>query len=326
MYTIKKILVPTDFSDNASCAYSHARQIAERYGAKIDFIHIIPTLRYFSESLEQLGMPLDMEQDVYPHAQERASEKVNEIIDSYLEPELRGEAIVRIAPKPSKTISNFAEEGDYDLIVIAAKGQHESDLLRGSITEKIIRYSRAPVLHTDQPDIKNIGNILVPTDGSQTSLKVLPMAVSIALKNNSSITLYHVLEIHGTKTESVVKNIHKSETENIGDVIYDALDEFFTNSWNKAELKRAEGFESQFVISDGASNTTINVKTVIEKGMSAHKSITDYAKEHADLTVLATHGQGALAHLFIGSTAEKVVRHSLTPTVTVKPDFVGNSE
>jgi nucleotide-binding universal stress UspA family protein len=69
MHSINKILVPTDFSDNASHAYSYTQKIAARYGAKVDLIHIIPTLQYFSESLEQLCMPLDMEQDVYPYAQ-----------------------------------------------------------------------------------------------------------------------------------------------------------------------------------------------------------------------------------------------------------------
>lgn len=325
MYTIKKILVPTDFSDNASNAYRHAQQIASRYRAKIDFIHIIPTLRYFSESLEQLGMPLDMENDVYPHAQERASGKIKELMDSHLQPENKGDGIVRIGQKPSRAIADQAEQGTYDLVVMAVKGKHESDLLRGSITEKVIRYSKVPVLHTDKSKIDSIENILVPTDGSQTSLKALPVAISIARHHGASITLFHVLELHGTQTENTMKNIHESETENIRDVIYDALGEFFTNSWDSAELKKGEGFSGQFVISEGTSNATINVRIVIEKGVSAHYAITDYGDEHADLTVLATHGRSGLAHLLLGSTAEKVVQHSKSPTVTVKPDFVGDS-
>lgn len=323
MYTINKILVPTDFSDNASNAYSHARQIAGRYGANIDFIHIIPTLQYFNESLEQLGMPLDMEKDVYPHAQERASRQIKELMDDHLEPENKGDGIVRIAPKPAKAIADYAEEGNYDLIVIAAKGRHESDLLRGSVTEKIIRYSKVPVLHTDQPEIESIKNIMVPTDGSQASLKALPVAVSIALRHNASITLFHVLELHGSLTENVMKNVHKSETENIRDVIFDALDKFFEESWDEVELRRGSGFDSQFVVSDGASSSTIKVKVVIEKGVSAHHAITSYGDEHSDLIVLGTHGHSGLKHLILGSTAEKVVQHSANPTVTVKPDFTG---
>lgn len=326
MYTIKKILVPTDFSDNASHAYSHAQQIAGSYGAKIDFIHIIPTLRYFNESLEQLGMPLDMEKELYPHAQKRASVQIKELMDGHLESENKGEGIVRIGPKPSKSIAEYAEQGNYDLIVIAAKGQGESDLLRGSVTEKIIRYSKVPVLHTDQPEIESIKNIMVPTDGSQSSLQALPMAISIALRHDASITLFHVLELHGTLTENAKKNVHSSEYENIRDVIYEAVDEFFINSWNEAKLRRLKDFEGQFLIREGDSNTAINVKTVIEKRVSAHHAITEYGDEHADLIVLATHGHSGLKHLILGSTAEKVVQHSKSPTVTIKPGIVGNSQ
>lgn len=321
MYTIQKILVPTDFSENASNAYSHARQIAGRYGATVDFIHIIPTLQYFGESLDQLGMPLDMEQDVYPHAKERASRKMKELMDNHLQPANKGDAIVRIEPKPSKAITDYAEHADYDLIVIAAQGKHTSDLLRGSITEKVIRYSKVPVLHTNQPAIESIDNILVPTDGSQLSLKALPIAISIAIKNDASLTLFHVLELHGTLTENAPRNPLKSQTENIRDVIYRALEEYFSDYQNVIELRKSDGFDSQFIVKNGASQATINATTVIEKGVSAHYAITEYAEEHADLTVLATHGRSGLAHLFLGSTAEQVVQHSTNPVVTVKPNF-----
>lgn len=336
MFTIKRILVPTDFSENASNAFSHAQRIASFYGAKIDSIHVIPTLHYFSESMQQLGMPLDMEQDLYPHAQEQATAKIKECMKKYLQPDTKGEGIVRIETKPSKAIAEYAEEQEYDLIVMAAKGQHESDMLRGSITEKIIRHSKVPVLTIPKLDTYNIQTILVPTDGSQISLKALPIAISIALNHDASITLFHVLELHGSLTENAIRNIHKSEVENIRDVICDAIDKFFKDSWNKAELRRNEGFRDQefdgeLVFDDGDSNATINIKgdsnasinikTVIEKGVSAHYAITSYGDEHANLIVLATHGRSGLSHLLLGSTAEKVVQHSLCPVLTVKPNY-----
>ncbi len=323
MYTIKKILVPTDFSENASKAYNHAQQIASRYRATVDFIHIIPTLQYFGESLEQLGMPLDMENDVYPHAQKRATEKMNELMEKYLKPANRGEDVVKIAPSPSKALSNHAEQGHYDLIVMGARGQHDSDLLRGSITEKLIRYSKVPVLHTDQPAIESIEKILVPTDVSQTSLEALPFALSVALKHGASIILYHALEVHGTQIEDAQKYVHKSEAEDVRDIIYEALDEFL-EEYDYIELRKGDEFESQFVVSDGASNATVNVKTVVEKTVSDHTAITNYGNEHTDLTVLATHGRAGLAHMFLGSTAEKVVQHSANPTVTIKPSLAKN--
>jgi nucleotide-binding universal stress UspA family protein len=48
-------------------------------------------------------------------------------------------------------------------------------------------------------------------------------------------------------------------------------------------------------------------------------SIVDYAKAHQiDLIVVGTHGRGAVAHLLMGSVAEKVVRSAPCPVLTVR--------
>ena len=44
-----------------------------------------------------------------------------------------------------------------------------------------------------------------------------------------------------------------------------------------------------------------------------------YAREHAiDLIVMGTHGRGAIAHVLLGSTTEKVVRKSPCPVLTIR--------
>ena len=44
-----------------------------------------------------------------------------------------------------------------------------------------------------------------------------------------------------------------------------------------------------------------------------------YTREHAiDLIVMATHGRGAIAHVLLGSTTEKVVRKSPCPVLTIR--------
>ena len=48
--------------------------------------------------------------------------------------------------------------------------------------------------------------------------------------------------------------------------------------------------------------------------------IVNYASEmNIDLIVVGTHGRGGLAHMFLGSVAEKVVRRSPCPVLTVRP-------
>ncbi|HUL44542.1 MAG TPA: universal stress protein [Bacteroidota bacterium] len=48
--------------------------------------------------------------------------------------------------------------------------------------------------------------------------------------------------------------------------------------------------------------------------------IIGYAEEHhCDLIIMATHGRTGLAHMLVGSVAEKVVRYSSVPVLSVKP-------
>jgi nucleotide-binding universal stress UspA family protein len=48
-------------------------------------------------------------------------------------------------------------------------------------------------------------------------------------------------------------------------------------------------------------------------------AIVDYAKAHTiDVIVLGTHGRGAVAHLFMGNVAERVVRTAPCPVLTVR--------
>ncbi|MEE8111624.1 MAG: universal stress protein [Acidobacteriota bacterium] len=42
-------------------------------------------------------------------------------------------------------------------------------------------------------------------------------------------------------------------------------------------------------------------------------------KKKADLILLATHGRTGLSHILMGSTAERVVRKSSCPVLTVRP-------
>lgn len=321
MFEIKKILVPTDFSENASNAYYPAYQLANRFGSKIDLIHIIPTLQYFNESIANLGVPFSMEKDLYPRIQKESLHKLNKLMEEHVKEEYQGDSVVRIAPRTSKAIVEYAGKEHCDLIVMATHGKNESDFLRGSVTEKVIRYSDIPVLTTDHSSLDNIENILVPTDGSERSMQALTLGVSLALTFDASITLYHVLELHGSFTENIESDPRKTELDNIHDILFKTVESFFEHSWDKVELRKGEGLHDQLVYSEGASSATIDIKTVVEKGVSAHYAIREYADENADMVVMTTHGHSGLTHLFLGSTAEKITQHLRKPVLTVKPSL-----
>ena len=61
------------------------------------------------------------------------------------------------------------------------------------------------------------------------------------------------------------------------------------------------------------------VELAVKQHASAAEGICAYANEvGADLIVLSTHGRTGLSHLFIGSVAERVVRHASCPVLTMR--------
>ncbi|MDZ7716922.1 MAG: universal stress protein [Balneolaceae bacterium] len=322
MHTFKKILVPTDFSDNSKKAFSFAKTIAEKYDAKIDFLHVIPSLQYFHVSMDALELPLDMNADVYPKIQEDSKHRLQELMNDHLDDEHRGNAIVQIAPKPSTAITEHAKEKDYDLIIVGSRGADETSMLRGSTAEKVIRHSEVPVLAlTEKASADQLKRILFPTDGSFLSFRALPLALSLATIYDADLTLLHVVELYGGAMAYHQQSPYKTEEQNVYKTLIKNLTEFLEDeSRDQVSLRRGEEpFTDQLVFQDGASSVTINIKTEVRRAISAYREIEEYAGDNTDLVVMASHGHTGLARFFLGSTTEHVSRHLNKPVLVAKP-------
>lgn len=68
-----------------------------------------------------------------------------------------------------------------------------------------------------------------------------------------------------------------------------------------------------------ADRRTLRAVTVIRTSDAPAEEIVQYAKdEQIDLIVMGTHGRAAVAHLLMGSVAERVVRTAPCPVLTVR--------
>jgi len=136
--------------------------------------------------------------------------------------------------------------------------------------------------------------ILVPTDFSKGSENALRYGCELANRFEAELHLVHVLQ------------------EGIGD-----FDAFYALPGNYVEELRAEAQRSLDAFLDPQWNKGQGVKRVIKSG-APFVEILRYAKENAiDLIVMGTHGRGMMAHLLMGSVAERVVRKSPCPVLTV---------
>jgi len=140
--------------------------------------------------------------------------------------------------------------------------------------------------------------ILVTTDLSEFSLAAFEYASTACIFFNAEIFLLYVYE--GTPAG---KNKPHSDREHHGHTHY-----------TEAEaLKALKDFVQSSV------NSGLNVHTVVRCGTPADEIIRYAEQEGVDLIVIATHGRTGLRHIVMGSVAERIVRLSNIPVLSVKP-------
>ena len=142
-----------------------------------------------------------------------------------------------------------------------------------------------------------VKKILVPTDFSAESKKALNYAQAFAQQLGSALVLLHVVETL----------VYPGELGYGSMVLPEMTATLQENGKTRLEMLAKEEL-----------SPSIPVRTEVRVG-TAFNEITAAAKEHnVDLIVLATHGYTGLKHVLLGSTAERVVRYSPCPVLTVR--------
>jgi nucleotide-binding universal stress UspA family protein len=138
-----------------------------------------------------------------------------------------------------------------------------------------------------------VNRILVPTDFSPTADRALEYARALAERIGTSLLLLHVIE-DPLVIEGLVAETYLAATPSLKAAL-------LTEAQAQLGQRTKAGDRSEVLFGHGAS------------------AITDYALNHAiDLIVMGTHGRTGLAHLIIGSVAERVVRTASCPVLTVR--------
>lgn len=134
------ILVPTDGSEGTNKAVEHALDIAKKYDATAHVVYVVNTSAYSTlpadSNWESITAALEDE------GKQATSEVVEEMQDA------GANAVPSVEEGiPHKTILEYADNNDIDLIVMGTHGKSGLDrLLLGSVTEKVVRASKVPVL------------------------------------------------------------------------------------------------------------------------------------------------------------------------------------
>jgi universal stress protein A len=154
-----------------------------------------------------------------------------------------------------------------------------------------------------------IQHVLVPIDFSATADQALAYAIALAQQLQARLTLLHVLDLTplsmgDAATGIPVTAVHELEIE-VQQLLQASLD----------RVQQA-GLQGESLLVEGTPTHTI-VETAGEQGV--------------DLIIMGTHGRTGLAHVFLGSVAEHVIRQAPCPVLVTRktgdaPDTPATSE
>ena len=140
MIELKRILLPTDFSESSLEATHYAVEFAVRFGAKLLVMHVIEEpVDYFS-MFESYPLPARDELETY--AQTRLENWI--LPDDAEKCELEFQWI---HGTPFVEIVRAVQKNDIDLVVLGTHGRgFTAHLLLGSVVERVVRKAPCPVL------------------------------------------------------------------------------------------------------------------------------------------------------------------------------------
>ena len=145
--------------------------------------------------------------------------------------------------------------------------------------------------------------ILCPVDFSEFSRRALDHALSVARCYRSSVTALHVI----SRMPVVVPNPYYFQTETPPPMMLPPMDRAAVAAQlhRLAEEERVPGVE---------------VESRVAEAPEVYREILLQAEQlKSDLVVMGTHGRSGFERLFLGSTAEKVLRKAGCPVMTVPP-------
>jgi nucleotide-binding universal stress UspA family protein len=308
MIVLTNVLVATDFGPTSAAALAYGRALARSFDASLHVLHVV-------ENFFLRSTPSD------PHAVVAAKTRaLHEQLTADDRDSLRASAVVKVSDDVADAITGYARLQTINVIVLGTHGRTGmQQLLVGSVAERVVRTAPCPVItirETGQAVVQvhqkseaamiALKNILVATDFSEPSDAALSYGRELARTFGAHLLVTHVVD-----------NVMTRAYGGDGFVFADpALQE----DVEAAALRQVEALIS------AEDRQMLGARPVVLCSNTAAFAIVDYARgNNVDLIIIGTHGRGAVAHLLMGSVAERVVRTAPCPVLTVRRpehDFV----
>lgn len=276
----KKILVATDLTPASEAAVAFAADLATTVGAEVLLFHAVSPITFVDYGV--LGddtMTRRRDDDA-----RKMEERLREMATALFAPDVHVESRA-VSGNPISAICQTADEENVDLIVMGTHGRHPVvSFLVGSVVQGVLSLASRPLV-TVQPE-KN------PLESPEDLRILCPVNFTEIAMN----ALTHAAEL-GTKLGAEITAIHLIEPENLGD-----LDDVTARleKWIPESIRK-----------------TCRVRILVRRGNAAEE-VVRYAKSHeTDLIVIGGKHKRFADTTVLGTTTERVFRHSPCAVMTV---------
>jgi nucleotide-binding universal stress UspA family protein len=303
----RSILVPLDGSEFTEHALPTALTLARRPGASLHLVRVyVPLAGVYGEHALPYDEALDRE------LMKRAQDYLDGVVARLSTVAGVQARAVLLEGSIAHTISAHAAAVGADLFVMTTQGR--GPLARfwlGSVSDELVRQADIPVLlvrpQAAAPDLSrppDFGCVLIPLDGSRLAEQVLEPVLALDAGTQRQYTLLRV--------------VMPMAQLNYGSTVaaYKALEQL--QELDQAESTRAREYLEQLAARFRARSFTVNTRVIVND-RPATAILDDAAAHRADLIALATHSQGGLKRLMLGSVADKVLRGAEAAVLVYRP-------
>ncbi|WP_020587355.1 universal stress protein [Desulfobacter curvatus] len=321
MADIKTLMACIDLSDYSPMTLGYALGLAEQGDLNVTICSIVPLREVNPAFMAGMMYPCREDTKEYLDAlKKNRKAQINELIMEQF-PQFINKTDIRISTGyPADGIIDMVDRVGADLVVMANKGRSNlSKFMFGSTAEYVFRHSTTPLLsvrdkhifkrtHSGKatPEATKIRTVMAAVDFSLWSPAILAKAGWLAKISGAKL---HAFNCISTKELSWVKSHYIPENT------FD-LEQFLPKEKQRRHDLLADQIKAAGLSDIDGLDISIDSGVPYEQILSASQEI------GADVLVLGPRGRSRSAKFTLGSTIEKIFRHSPVPVLRLGPDII----
>ncbi len=270
---MKTILVPTDFSKNASHALNYAIELAKHENAKLILLHA------FHIDYANSYVPVNLIEKEMQEVEQKSDTQLKSLYTKVAHAgNIKCEYISR-QDLAVDAILTLIKEKNVDLVVMGTKGASGlAEVIFGSNTARVIEKAACPVIAVpEEASFKTIKKITYATDYHNSDIEAMARVLDLAKPFNAQINVLHITdEAHLTDSEKQKMQKFRDELQ-----------------------KNIEYNNLSFQILHGE-----NIEQKLEEYLE---------DDTTDLLVMSTHHRNLFDKLFNTSITKKLAFHTKVP-------------